>query len=218
MMDRPVEWKADKPDYIRNIKNGERRFLAPVDMRANEDGTVEGVASVVNQWYDMTFYDEMIAPGAFDEVMNDDVRALFNHDPSLVLGRTKSKTLELFNDGNGNLSYRYKTPNRTYAKDLEDMIRSGDVSQSSFAFTIKDEEWQWAKKSTERDKRIIRKVEKLYDVSPVTYPANPGTNVTIARAIIDKHNEEMRAAKEAEDTINNNLKLELDLKLKLKGL
>jgi phage head maturation protease len=76
--------------------------------------------------------------------------------------------------------YSYKTPDRTYAKDLQDAIRTGDVTGSSFGFSIEDEEWVWANKRTDggkKDLRIIKKLKRLYDVSPVTYPAYQDTSV-----------------------------------------
>ena len=91
-------WRMKKTDYIENITNCERRFIArPVEFREgeeNSEGTIEGIASEVNTFYDLGYFEERIEKGAFDGVLNDDVRALFNHDPNLVLARTKSKTLD----------------------------------------------------------------------------------------------------------------------------
>jgi HK97 family phage prohead protease len=192
-----MEWFKDK-DYIKSIENGERRTLPAKIEFKDDSGTVEGIASVVEKKYDMLFYDEVIAKGAFDDALTGDIRVLFNHDMNLVLGRSKSGTASIFIDADGNLAYRYKTPNRSYAKDLEDMVKSGDVSQSSFAFTVKEEKWNWAKVKGERDMRVITKIDTLYDVSPVTYPANPETTVTIARGVMDKHYQELKNEHEAE--------------------
>lgn len=188
---------TDKNDYIEKIEDAERRFFHhPVEYREDEEGKVEGIASRVNEWYDLGYFEERVAKGAFDNVLNDDVRALFNHDPNLVLARTKSKTLELFTDKDGNLVYRYKTPDRSYAKDLEDAIKSGDVDQSSFAFRVKEEKWEWKddNEDLKKDRRTILKFEKLYDVSPVTYPASPSTKV--AARSIDNHDKEKKEALE----------------------
>lgn len=190
-----MEWQSDKSDYIENIKDAERRFFHhPVEYREDQDGKVEGIASRVNEWYDLGYFEERVAKGAFKDVLNDDVRALFNHDPNLVLARTKSKTLELYTDNDGNLVYRYKTPERSYAKDLEDAIKSGDVDQSSFAFRVAEEKWEWRddNKELQKDRRTITKFEKLYDVSPVTYPASPSTKV--AARSIENHEEDLKTA------------------------
>jgi HK97 family phage prohead protease len=160
-------------------KNKEYRiFKAPVELRADGDsaGVIEGIAAVVNQETDLGWFREIIMPGAFDDVLGDDVRALFNHDSNKVLARTTAGTLDLYLDDKGNLAYRYTTPDRTYAKDLEDMIRTGDVNQSSFAFVIAESEWVYDE-NEELELRRITRIGKLYDVSPVTYPAYADTTV-----------------------------------------
>jgi HK97 family phage prohead protease len=158
-----------------------RMIVAPlkIERRSENEGegvnAIEGTAALFNNrtkiggW----FYEEVL-PGAFDDVLGDDVRCLINHDPRLILGRTASGTLELWQDNTG-LKYRYTTPDRTYAKDLEDAIRSGDVSQSSFQFKTKES--IWIEQEDDLDIRQIKKVERLYDVSPVTYPAYEDTSV-----------------------------------------
>tara|TARA_R100000951_G_scaffold74686_4_gene62958 strand:- start:486 stop:1085 length:600 start_codon:yes stop_codon:yes gene_type:complete len=157
----------------------EKRYITTdnVEVRESENGgyIIEGTAALVGKDNDMGWYIERIEPGAFDERLNDDVRFLINHDPNLILARTKSGTGELFLDDNGNLNYRYETPNRSYAKDVADAIRSGDIDQSSYAFTIEDEDWQT--RGDGKEVRTIKKYKMLYDVSPVTYPADPDTSV-----------------------------------------
>lgn len=160
-------------DYINEIENGERRFLS-FETRADDEGNIEGIASRVDEPYDLGWFEERIAKGAFDGVLGDDVRVLFNHNPDYILGRTSAGTAEVYLNDAGDLAYRYKTPNTTVGKDLEENIRTGNVSQSSFAFTVEEDEW------TERDGKDVRtitKVKRLYDVSPVTYPASPSTSV-----------------------------------------
>lgn len=177
-----------KKDYIENLdKKAERRFYSPhIEIRAEgEEGIIEGIAAVVEKKTDMGWYEEKIARGAFDDVLKDDVAALFNHDPNYPLARSVDGkgTLSLFITDNGDLGYRYKTPNRSFAKDLEDAIRSGDISKSSFAFVVAEEDWQWAEEgSNEMDQRTIKKFARLYDVSPVTYPAYQDTAVAARSA------------------------------------
>lgn len=200
------QWRMNKPDYVSSIEDAERRVLThKVEYREEDEGKIEGIASRVDEWYDLGGFDERVAKGAFDDVLENDVRALFNHDPNLVLARTKSKTLELFKDKEGNLAYRFKTPNRSYAKDLEDAVKSGDVDQSSFAFRVKEEKWEWRddNKDLKKDRRTILKFEKLYDVSPVTYPASPST--TVATRQIENHLSEIEQAKKNKNL--NKLKL-----------
>lgn len=155
------------------MNNIERRFFKS-ELRADENSPVVGYGSVFSkQSEDLGGFREIIAPGAFDDRLNDDVRALFNHDPNYVLGRTKSGTLSLSIDETG-LRYEVDFPNTTIANDLLESIKRGDVDQSSFAFTVDEDEF------TEADGVIIRtihRVKKLFDVSPVTYPAYPDATV-----------------------------------------
>lgn len=121
---------------------------------------------------------ETILPGAFDDVLNDDVRALFNHDPNIVLGRTVAGTLRVFQDDAG-LGYEVEMPDTPQARSLVTSIERGDVSQSSFAFRIArpdGDEWVEDEK-TGAITRTIKKFARLYDVSPVTYPAYPDATV-----------------------------------------
>ena len=115
---------------------------------------------------------ERIYPGAFKKsILEDDIRALFNHDPNLPLGRTKSGTLKLQEDDRG-LAYDIKPPDTTIAQDLMQSIKRGDVDQSSFAFSVEKETWE------DDDDSQIRTIyqAKLYDVSPVTFPYYPTTD------------------------------------------
>lgn len=166
-------------DYlIKQDESAERRYLSPqIEIREHEDGqTIEGVAAVIDSETDLGWYREKIARGAFDEVLQDDVVALFNHDPNFPLARTGSG-LDLFLTDEGHLGYRYKTPNTTTGKDLAENIRTGVISKSSFAFTIKEEEWTIQRDNAVPDLRTITKLKRLYDVSPVTYPAYADTSV-----------------------------------------
>lgn len=159
----------------------ERRFFASEIRkaeRADNDETpvqIEGYAALYNSPTEIGgWFREVILPGAFDKVMDDDVRALFNHDANLILGRTKSGTLKIWTDDRG-LKFQYTSPDRSYAKDLEDSIDKGDVDQCSFAFQV--DEVRWVEKEGEMDTREIVSFKKLYDVSPVTYPAYADTSV-----------------------------------------
>lgn len=157
------------------MNNIERRFFKS-ELRAQNDAQVSGYGSVFGmQSEDLGGFREIIAPGAFDGRLDDDVRALFNHDPNYVLGRTKSGTLRLSIDKTG-LRYDVDFPETTIARDLMESIKRGDVDQSSFAFTVEDDDF------TEADGVIIRtinKVKRLFDVSPVTYPAYPDATVGV---------------------------------------
>ncbi len=135
-----------------------------------------GHAAVFGEYTSMGWFMERILPGAFTEaILNDDVRALFNHDPNYVLGRNKSGTLSLKEDDRG-LAIEIIPPDTQFAMDLLILISRGDISQMSFAFQVLEEKWETNTSSGE--KRDIIKVG-LYDVSPVTYPAYPTTDVAV---------------------------------------
>jgi uncharacterized protein len=116
---------------------------------------------------------EKVAKGAFGEtIAQDDIRALWNHDPNHVLGRNKSGTLRLKEDSTG-LAVEIDPPDAQWARDLVASIERGDVSQMSFGFDCLTDSWSMEDGA---DCRTLGKV-KLYDVSPVTFPAYPQTDV-----------------------------------------
>lgn len=145
----------------------------------NEPAKIIGYAARFNSpSEEMWGFVEQIRPGAFLKALEkSDARALFNHDPNLILGREKSGTLKLSEDEVG-LRYEITPPDTQWAKDLISSIQRGDVSQSSFAFSMTGgvEEWDDSK---EPAVRTIVEVGKLYDISPVTYPAYPSTSVNV---------------------------------------
>lgn len=162
----------------------ERRFTTgKVELRAAADGkssTIRGYAAVFDSPSEnLGGFIEVIAKGAFDDVLKDDVRALFNHDANLILGRTKSGTCTIGVDDTG-LFYEITPADTQTARDLVVSLQRGDVDQSSFAFAVKREGQEW-KDSPDNPTMMIRtiiKVAKLYDVSPVTYPAYPDTEAS----------------------------------------
>lgn len=169
----------------------ERRFTTGVvERRAAEDGaltrSVRGYAATFGKLSEnlgtpgSPFY-EIIEPGAFDDVLSNDVRALFNHDANLILARSKGGdgTLKIGADTIG-LWYEFEAPTTRAGEDLLVSLDRKDVDQSSFAFAM-TREGQTFEEKTENGvttiTRRIKKVARLYDVSPVTYPAYPDTTV-----------------------------------------
>lgn len=152
----------------------------PVTVETREDGTktISGYAAVYHRSEDagtqyqlMDSYYERIKPGAFDRALAEkqDVRALFNHDANHVLGRTTSGTCRLSCDSVG-LRYEVDLPNTQVARDLAESVSRGDVSGSSFAFSV-DKEGQQIERA--KDGMTYRNIvdADLFDVSVVTYPA-----------------------------------------------
>jgi len=152
-----------------------------VELRVPGEGrTVEGYAALHGSVTDMGWYDEVIEPGAFAGAKMDDVRCLFNHDPSLPLARTKANTLTVTVDEKG-LFYRFEMPNTVTGNDLLENIKLGNVSQSSFAFRVKEQTRVENYDGKGVDLRRINKIEEVFDVSPVTYAAYEDTDV-VARS------------------------------------
>tara|TARA_R110000737_G_scaffold205578_2_gene224167 strand:- start:13734 stop:14363 length:630 start_codon:yes stop_codon:yes gene_type:complete len=189
-----------------------RLFKMETRMDEVENGLkVIGHASVYNRLSeDLGGFKEIIAPGAFDDVLGDDVRALINHDGNLILARTTSGTLQLSTDEDG-LKYEFTIPETSYGKDLAISMERGDITQSSFAFTVLNDEWATM---DGEDVRTITKVKKLYDVSPVTYPAYPDANdLVIAQRGLVMHKEKQELEREEVDLVKRSL---LSLKIELK--
>lgn len=158
-----------------------------------EERKLVGHAAVFNERTDIGgYFQEMIEPGAFkSSIKKDDVRALFNHDPNFVLGRSTAGTLKMSEDEVG-LRVQIDPPDTQFARDLAVSIERGDINQMSFAFQVLEEEWIRGEKK-EPDIRTIKKV-KLYDVSPVTFPAYEGTDIAVR-----SHDAWLKAEKEKEE-------------------
>lgn len=164
--------------------NRERRYIT-FELRADDAGTmkISGYSAKFNQWTDIGgYFRERIEPGAFADSLaaGDDVRALFNHDPNLVLGRSTNGTLTLREDDTG-LWMENELPDTQTGRDLYTLIKRGDISQQSFAFEVMPEGETWAFPAKAPAERVLKKL-RLWDVSPVTYPAYIDTTVA-ARSI-----------------------------------
>lgn len=152
-----------------------------VRAQSDEDGktSISGYGAVFNsRSNDLGGFVEVIMPGAFDDVMQDDARALFNHDPMYVLGRNKV-TMSLSVDERGLHYHIPEVPNSQTIRDLVvEPMRRGDINQSSFAFRVAPNGDEW-KEEEGTIVRYINKVARLYDVSPVTYPAYDAATSTV---------------------------------------
>ena len=135
---------------------------------------------------------EEIAPGAFDETLNNDIRALINHDTTLVLGRNKAGTLELKADSYGLWGRMKINPNDTDAVNLYERVKRGDVDQCSFGFNIIEEETEWREDGTVKWR--LTKVD-LHEVSICTFPAYEETGVQARKAEVEQHRQRLLEAK-----------------------
>jgi len=163
-------------DELRVGKEERRAWpVERLEVRAEAGAAPEitGYAALFNELsLDLGGWRERIAPGAFARsVMDNDVRALWDHDSKYVLGRNRSGTMELEEDERG-LGVVIRPPETGWARDLLLSMKRGDVSQMSFGFYVRDEDW------VEEDGivvRVLRDVD-LFDVSVVTYTAYPQTS------------------------------------------
>ena len=187
-----------------------RLFNIETRMEEGETMNVVGHASVYNTMSeDLGGFREIIAPGAFDDVLENDVRALINHDGNLILARTTSGTLKLSTDEKG-LKYEFDMPQTSYGKDLAISMKRGDVTQSSFAFTVENDNWET---KDGMDVSTITKVKRLFDVSRVTYPAYPDADdLVIAKRSLSVYKEKQERLKEEKDLVKRSL-LNLNIEL-----
>lgn len=152
-----------------------------------EKRVIGGLAAVYDKYTDMGWYIEVIKKGFFDGIDTSQTAALKNHDPNLVLGRTANGTLKLEDTPDG-LDYEAIVPDTQIGRDTYEEVKNGYIYQSSFAFTAKEVVWREVDRSElagkiddtvldrmvyngKVDVREMVKGGKLYDVSPVTYPA-----------------------------------------------
>jgi len=164
--------------------NYERRNIEVAEIRVvggeNEKKKIKGYAAVFNKLSeDLGGFREKIDPGTFKtSISRDDIRALFNHDANHILGRNKANTLRLEEDDKG-LLIEIDPPDTQFARDLMELINRGDISQMSFGFIAIIDVWEYDKQKPDKD--VVRTLQeaKLFDISPVTYPAYPQTSVKV---------------------------------------
>lgn len=169
-----------------------------VELRAEQDDsrTVEGYAVVFNATTDLGWFTEEIDRDAFKGADMSNVYLLFNHDDNNVLAGTLNGSLKMeINDAG--LKQTSEIVDTTTGEDVLKLVRKGLINKMSFAFTIDEdggEEWISGK---DKDHRIIKKIDRLYDVSLVTYPAYEQTSA-YARSMTDELAEQHKRRREQE--------------------
>lgn len=160
------------------IQNKELRTSGTLERRDAKNGIamLAGHAAVFNEWADIgRHWRECVKPGAFARAIKEkqDVRALVDHDASRIIGRTKAGTLRLA-EGQRGLEVEIDVADTQVGRDLVTLVDRGDVSQMSFGFVVRVQEWE-----EDDDGNVSRSITDvdLYDVSPVTYPAYEGTDI-----------------------------------------
>lgn len=138
---------------------------------------IEGYFAVFDSPYPLwDGAEEVVKPGAFENVLTQDVRALVNHDTTLVMGRTTAGTLLLKQDETGLWGQIEVNRDDTDAMNLYARVQRGDVSQCSFGFDIERE--TFVDLGDGRCRWEIEKVNPLYEVSVCTFPAYEATSVS----------------------------------------
>ena len=181
-----------------------RSLKTELKTRATDDNSmvIEGYFVVFNSQTELwpgAF--EEIAPGALDATLSNDVRALINHDTTLVLGRNKAKTLELKTDARGLYGVIKINPNDSDAVNLYERVKRGDVDQCSFGFNVVSEETEWRDDGTV--KWTITEID-LHEVSVCTFPAYEDTGVAARSKEVEQHKEKQLEVRKA------NLKVRLN--------
>lgn len=177
---------------IRQVRSIASNFKTRED---GEEKRIEGYFAVFNSIYEIApGMTESIAPGAFSETLDGDIRALTDHETMYVLGRNGASTLELREDDKGLWGSILINPNDQDAMNLYARVERGDVNQCSFGFDILSEETDFREDGSVH--WTITSV-KLYEVSVCTFPAYAETSVEARKEqreqIIKRQNEAWRA-------------------------
>lgn len=162
------------------MMNREFRTSDNIIAKDDENMIVEGYALKFNKESNLLGeFVEVISPEALRNADLSDVRCLIDHNSSYVLGRTVADTLKLEVDDVG-LRFRCELPNTSYARDLYENIKLGNINQCSFGFTIEEDGDEFERREDGIFKRTVNKIRSLFDVSIVTYPAYEDTDVAPA--------------------------------------
>ena len=187
-----------------NIGKRQMEFRTAEFKTREEDGEpiIEGYFAVFNSDYNIApGMSESVDPGAFDNTLENDIRALVNHDTTLVLGRTKSGTLELETDDHGLFGRIRVNTNDTDAMNLYERVKRGDVSGCSFGFNINDEETEL--RDDGETHWTIKDID-LFEVSCCTFPAYEETNISARTK--QKEDLEKREAESWRDKMKERIK------------
>ena len=161
----------------------ERRYGQAMEVRADDGREIlRGYASVTETSYPIGYGHEIIVRGAFDRTLREkpDVVALWNHDASMPIARTTAGSLRLAEDEHG-LMVEMEPIDTQVGRDARIAVRSGVVSAMSFGFIVRSDRFE------ERDGKVTRMIEdlELHEVSAVTFPANPATDLVVDRRSFD---------------------------------
>jgi len=191
-----------------------REYRAMDFVQADEDTyEVKGYASTFDPYVlfseDGIDYSEQIDPHAFDDADLTDVVFRVDHEGP-VYARTSAGTVSLFTDDHG-LGHTTDLSRTARAKELFDEIKAGNYPKMSFAFTVAEDHYD-----RDTHTRIIDRIAKVFDISPVSFPANPGTELTVStrdyfNGVIEAERAERLAAEERQKQIQRmRMKLKME--------
>src|SRR5262245_55155060 len=167
--------------------DSERRYVTTADLRVvTGEGMktkLRGHAIVFDSLSEpLMFFREKISPEAVDRTFTEaiDVRALVDHDPAKILGRLTARTLTMQKDKRG-LLVEIDPPDTTYSRDVIESVRRGDITGMSFAFRGLKDQWD---ETTDPPTRTVLDM-RVHEVSVVTFPAYPATDVSAAQRSLD---------------------------------
>ena len=196
MQGKDEEMNNDTRTMQRQVRSVASNFKTRED---GEEKRIEGYFAVFNSVYEIfPGMTESVAPGAFSETLDGDIRALIDHETMYVLGRNQAGTLELREDDKGLWGSILINPNDQDAMNLYSRVERGDVNQCSFGFDILSEETEFRENG---DVHWTIKEVRLYEVSVCTFPAYSETQVDARRKdkeiIMKRETEKWRAEMKA---------------------
>ena len=174
-----------------------------VEFRTSQDNEreVEGYAVVFNTPTDLGWFTEEIDPHAFDEADMSNVYLLGNHDENIVLAGTSNNSLRWEINENG-VFQRSNIIDTSLGEDWLKLVKNGLINKQSFAFTIAKDGEEWTERNG-KEHRLIRKIQRVYDFSLVTYPAYPTTSVRcLTDELAEEHKKRMEQSARMERLLN----------------
>lgn len=200
------------------MKNKEMRVLGEVHVRSetqDEGMVVEGYAMKFNTWSvelrnsQYGNFKETIEKDAFKGADLSDIPVLVNHDANLIVGRSTNESTELSVDDKG-LYFKVKLPKTTVGRDLYENVKVGNINKCSFSFTVKQGGITRGKDEEGNAVQSIKSIDKVLDISLVTYPAYKDTNVGVARRSLEQFEEELKINRSS-DIKNKLMSIKLEM-------
>jgi HK97 family phage prohead protease len=197
-----------------SLKNLEVRVTPPAG--AGEDdqinATVSGYVVKFNERSELIFgeFYEKVASGAFSRSLKENIiKALWNHDTSLVLGSTKSQTLRLREDNIG-LYFEIDLPNNDIGENSLESIQRGDVDGVSFGFTVRADSWAFIEAEDVYERTLLD--IDLVEISPTPFPAYENSSEV---AVVQRSMQESNVQTKEQRHLQKAKKEQIDLKIKL---